>query len=53
MEVNEIATMIVDFERYCKTCKHKDKKENESPCDECLDSPMNLQSAKPIRWEEK
>lgn len=43
----------VYFHQYCETCKHKDKEENEFPCDECLDSPLNLYSHKPTRWEEK
>lgn len=38
---------------YCPTCKHKDKKENEEPCYECLDNPTNLYSHKPVKYEEK
>lgn len=43
----------VRFDEYCKTCKHWPKKDNEEPCDECLDNPTNLYSHKPIKWEEK
>lgn len=27
----------VDFEKYCKTCEHKDLDEKCNPCCECLD----------------
>lgn len=43
----------VYFNQYCKTCVHKDLKETEDPCTECLDEPVNLESHKPVRWEEK
>lgn len=38
---------------YCPTCEHRDKKENEEPCYECLDNPTNLYSHKPVKYEEK
>ena len=43
----------VYFDLYCKTCKHKESKETEYPCDECLDNPINLYSHKPVKWEDK
>ena len=43
----------VYFDKYCKTCKHSKKKDNEEPCDECLESPTNLNSHRPVCWEEK
>lgn len=43
----------VYFDKYCKTCKHKDLKETEAPCDECLCESLNLDSHKPVRYEEK
>lgn len=43
----------VYFDKYCKTCKHKDLKEEEFPCDICLEEPTNLNSHKPVKWEEK
>lgn len=43
----------VYFVYYCSTCKHRNKKDNEEPCDECLDNPMNLYSHKPVKYEEK
>ena len=44
---------IVNFGTYCKTCKYEELKENEEPCDECLDVPCNEHTNKPVRWEEK
>ena len=46
-------TKIVDFHKYCKTCKHSKKKDNEDPCDECLDNPTNTNTSRPVNWEEK
>lgn len=43
----------VYFDQYCKTCKHKEKKDNEEPCDECLDNPINVYSHKPVNYKEK
>lgn len=43
----------VRFDIYCKTCKHKDKKKHEEPCDECLEHPVNVHSRKPVKYEEK
>ena len=49
----EIIDKEVNFHKYCESCKHRNKKEKESPCDECLEEPVNAYSSKPIRWEEK
>lgn len=43
----------VFFDTYCKTCVHKDKKEQEDPCHDCLNEPARADSHKPVRWEEK
>lgn len=43
----------VYFDKYCKICKHEKLKEEESPCDICLEEPTNLESHKPVKWEEK
>lgn len=43
----------VYFHNYCKDCKHKDVKDTDEPCNECLSEPINLYSHKPIKWEEK
>ena len=49
----ENKTKIVDFHKYCKKCKHRDKHESEDPCWDCLDQPVNEDSHKPIYFEEK
>lgn len=41
----------VRFDAYCEKCKYKDKSEEESPCDVCLDNPLNLYSQKPVNWK--
>ena len=43
----------VDFNKHCKTCKYEELSEKFDPCNECLDSPMNSYSDKPIYWEEE
>lgn len=41
------------FNQYCKKCKHYGKKEAEEPCFECLEEPLNFETRKPIKFEEK
>lgn len=43
---------IVEFHAYCDKCLHKDLKEDEEPCDECLSEPVNLYSHKPVKFIE-
>lgn len=43
----------VDFNKYCKTCMHFDKMEEEEPCYECLGEPARVDSHKPLKWEKK
>ena len=43
----------VYFHEYCKSCKYYDNKEDEEPCDECLDHGSNTNTHKPVMWEEK
>ena len=42
---------IVEFDKYCKTCLHKDVKEKDEPCNECLGEPANFNSHKPVKYE--
>ena len=42
----------VYFHEYCETCKHKDVKNTDDPCHECLSEPTNLYSHKPVKYEE-
>lgn len=44
---------LVHFGEYCKTCKYSDLKEDEDPCHDCLNEPVNTYSHKPVNWKEK
>lgn len=44
---------IVHFGEYCPKCEHYPKSESEDPCWECLDTPMNSWSHKPVYFKEK
>ena len=44
---------IVDFEKYCPLCKNAKVIETEDPCNECLTTPVNIYSRKPIMFEER
>lgn len=48
----EIIDNIIDFDKYCDTCKHRDLKGHFDPCNDCLDNPVNTNSAKPVYYEE-
>lgn len=43
----------VYFDKYCKLCEYRDKKENEDPCDACLSEPVNTNCHKPVLFKEK
>lgn len=43
----------VKFNVYCEKCKYKGTKEEDYPCCECLDNPLNLYSNKPTKFEDK
>ena len=43
----------VYFDNFCALCKHKDNKESEPPCDDCLNEPVNENSHRPLYFEKK
>ena len=43
----------VYFDEYCETCKYKDLKESDDPCDECLAEPARVYSHKPLMYKAK
>ena len=45
--------LMVDFYQHCSTCEHEKLNDWEDPCNECLEHAMNLNSTKPVNWEEK
>lgn len=42
----------VDF-TYCTKCKYFDTAEDQEPCNECLNNPVNEYSHKPVNYKEK
>lgn len=43
----------VFFFGYCKNCKYLSKRDEEEPCCYCLEEPFNINSHKPVKFEEK
>lgn len=43
----------VYFDPYCSKCKYLKKTEQEEPCDECLNNPVNEYTHRPVEFEEK
>jgi hypothetical protein len=43
----------VYFDKYCKTCKNRNIKDYEEPCNTCLDNPSNTDSHRPLNYERK
>lgn len=50
MEVNDLK--IVFFYIYCPACKHLKVPGEKEPCATCLDEPVNMNSHKPVKFEE-
>ena len=46
---------FVEFEKYCKRCKHynEDEGDPKSKCYDCLNNPVNVDSHKPVNFKEK
>lgn len=45
---------FVEFDTYCKTCIHEKKKEEENPCDCCIEfAARDDYSKKPLFWIKK
>ena len=49
----ENTDIFVDFETYCKKCKHKDLNQAFDPCDRCLSNPVNTNSSKPTEFKKQ
>lgn len=50
--MSETKVKIVEFGKYCHKCKYSDLDESEDPCWDCLDEPVNVNSHKPVKFEE-
>lgn len=46
----DISQFEVDFNTYCKLCKHKDVLETDDPCNGCLDHGWNWNTSKPVNY---
>ena len=44
---------FVEFDKYCLTCEHSEIPNGEEPCEECLCTPTNIDSHKPINYKDK
>jgi hypothetical protein len=51
MDIN--SEKIVYFDIYCKQCKYEATAEADDPCHECLSTPVNSYSHKPVNFEKK
>ena len=49
----ELTEHIVRFDEWCNRCKHKKTDEIDSPCNECLDEPVNTNTRQPVLFEDK
>ena len=47
----EIEYKLVDYERYCKRCKFSGIVEEDDPCHDCLNEPVNSNSEKPLYFK--
>lgn len=43
----------VFFFQWCTKCKYDKQPEDEDPCWDCLNEPMNIESHKPVHFKEK
>lgn len=43
---------LVNFFEWCKKCRYTKTNPEEYPCTECVSHPVNIDSHKPVKWEE-
>ena len=51
--MNNDGYKMVYYHEYCSKCKHEKVKDEDDPCAECLEEPVNVNSHKPVKFEEK
>ena len=49
----DITMHIIRFDEWCKKCQHQKTEDKDSPCNECLDEPANVNSRQPVMFKEK
>ncbi len=50
--MNDNDVKEVFFGGYCEKCKYWMMSDNEEPCSECLEEPCNVNTHKPVKFEE-
>lgn len=43
----------VYYHEYCSKCQHRKVDEHEMPCAECMNEPLNWNTHRPMRFEER
>lgn len=44
---------IIDFDKWCTTCKYKDILAEEDPCNECLTCPARFENSAPLNYQKR
>ena len=44
---------LVEFHKYCASCRYFETPETEDPCNDCLNNPANIDSHKPVNYSQK
>lgn len=47
-----MADKIVDYDEYCHKCQHFNFVDWDYPCNDCLNTPVNTDSHKPLYFKE-
>lgn len=47
-----MAEKLVEFEKWCGACIHKDVREVDEPCNECLTHTTNEDSHRPVEFKQ-
>ena len=51
--MSRIVYKEVEFYHFCPKCKYEKLSETKDPCNECLESFFNIETMKPVKFEEK
>ena len=51
--MNSEGMKIVNFRLYCPKCEHYAVKQEDEPCNSCLEESVNQYSEKPVNYKEK
>ena len=49
----EIIEQFVDYFIWCKHCEYKEKNGWEDPCNECMNTPVAINTTKPVNYVPK